>query len=215
MPVTTRFLQAICLLALPLLAACSASAPSQVNFIADPSALEATVTQERAADIAALAQRIRSLGPLVDPDEAARAARITYVEVARLRQSYQITDGALLHNWKVNQGIKPRGLCWHWAEDLETRLAAEQFRTLDLHRAIANYDNLLLEHSTTIVSAKGASMFDGVVLDPWRNGGELFWESVRADTRYNWTPRQEVFDWKRARGELTTRYVRVASGEGT
>jgi hypothetical protein len=164
------------------------------------------------ADIAALAAAIRALSPGVDAEEAARAAFVSYTHVARLRAEYQITDPAIIHNIKVNQGIKPRGLCWHWAQDMETRLAEEAFATLDLHRAIANYDNWWLEHSTVIISAAGAAMHDGLVIDPWRAGGVLTWMPVRDDRRYDWTPRAEVFDWKRDRGLLTTRYVVAAGG---
>jgi hypothetical protein len=32
----------------------------------------------------------------------------------------------------------------------------------------------------------------GVVIDPWRHGGNLFWSQTRADKRYNWRPREEV-----------------------
>lgn len=181
----------------------SASAP--VEGVKTQAALKKTE-----ANIAALDQALRALSPGIDPQEAARAARIAYEYTAKLKRDYQIEDGPILHNIKVNNGTKPRGLCWHWAEDLEKRLGAEGFATLDLHRAIANFDNWRLEHSTVILSAKGADMYDGMVLDPWRKGGVLFWEKVRQDTRYNWTPRQEVFDWKKERGLLTVRYVTAA-----
>ncbi|WP_298296492.1 hypothetical protein [uncultured Litoreibacter sp.] len=187
--------------------------PAQTSAL--PSAAltpNAAANTEVSRNIADLTAGILALGPGIDPEEAARAARISYSYTAQLRQEYQITDAAIIHNIKVNNGTKPRGLCWHWAEDIENRLKAEDFQTLDLHRAIANYDNWRLEHSTAIVSAKGASMYDGMVLDPWRDGGELTWKTVRDDKRYKWTPRQEVFDWKRERGLLTVRYVQAAGG---
>lgn len=162
----------------------------------------------RQDDVAALTQQIMALGPNVSAEEATRAARITYGYTAQLVEEYQITDAPLVHNAKVNRGTKPRGLCWHWAEDIENRLKQENFQTLSLHRAIANYKSpILIEHSTTIISARGDGMYDGVVVDPWRYGGVLFWALVREDMRYDWTPRQEVFEWKRARGILKTRYV--------
>ena len=142
---------------------------------------------------------IAGLGPGVDPDEAVRAARIAYRHTDDLARAYEITDPPLVHNTKVNMGLRPRGLCWHWAEDMEKRLAAEGFRTLSLHRAIANADNpYRIDHSTVIVSRRGDGMFDGLVLDPWREGGRLTWVGVREDDRYNWVPRQEVFARKRA-----------------
>ncbi|MEP2534089.1 hypothetical protein [Shimia sp.] len=152
-------------------------------------------------DVVGLTRTIAALGPDIDPEEASRAARIAYDYPLQLRKEYGVTDSALIHNTKVNQGYRPRGLCWHWADDLEARLRQENFQTLQLHRAIANSDNLLIEHSTVIVSAIGDTMFEGVVLDPWRYGGYLFWAPTLEDTRYRWINRVEVFENKRKRAE--------------
>lgn len=147
-----------------------------------------------------LRQEILALGPGIDPDEAARAAELAYAYTAQLAEAYQITDPPLIHNTKVNMGLKPRGLCWHWAEDIETRLMAEGFTTLTMHRAIANADNpILIDHSTAIIARAGDDWDDGIVLDPWRYGGRLFWDQVADDTRYTWVARADVFAAKRAR----------------
>lgn len=146
-----------------------------------------------AADVAALTREIRALGPDVDPEEAERAARVAYRHTYQLAQEYQITDPPIIHNTKVNLGLRPRGLCWHWAKDIEDRLKQEDFTTLDLHRAVANADNpFRLEHSTTIVSRRGDNFRQGVVLDPWRKGGVLFWARTDADTDYDWQSRDAV-----------------------
>lgn len=162
----------------------------------DPAAFEAIAGQ---ADVLALARTIAALSPTIDPAEAARAADLSYRYTAQLRVEYEIVDPPLIHNFKVNRGVKPRGLCWHWAEDMEKRLKAENFQTLDLHRAIANHDNIRIDHSTAIISAKGATMFDGVVVDPWRKGGILTWMKVREDERYAWRPQAEVLAFYRER----------------
>jgi len=153
-----------------------------------------------AEDIAALTQALIALDPdVVDPAEAARAARAVYTYVDQLIVEYEIADSPLVHNTKVNFGAKPRGLCWHWAHDVDSRLQMEHFRTLRIHRAIANYNNIRLEHSTSLRGPRGGEMMDAMVLDPWREGGKLVWKIAREDTRYNWTPRQEVFVYKRNR----------------
>jgi len=145
-----------------------------------------------------LAHSIQSLSPTVSEEEAARAATIAYDYPLTLAERYEITDPPLVHNTKVNLGIRPRGLCFHWADDMQMRLAQEGFETLELHRAIANFETpLLLEHSTLILSAKGDDMFKGIVLDPWRKGGQLVWVATRDDPRYDWHPRAEVFAFKR------------------
>lgn len=158
----------------------------------------ASAPPARSDDVARLAAEIQELGPGVDPDEAQRAARIAYSYTAQLAQEYQITDPPLIHNAKVNKGLRPRGLCWHWAQDMEQRLNQEHFETLTLHRAIANADNpFRIDHSTAIISRRGDSMYDGVVLDPWRYGGVLFWAPLVEDTHYKWVPRDVVLEKRR------------------
>ncbi len=150
------------------------------------------------ADIAALAQSLRALSPSVDPSEAMRAAQISYEYSHRLAIAYEITDPPLRHNAKVNRGEKPRGLCRHWAEDMEVRLNAEGFQTLEVHRAIANAQHrFLIEHSSAVISARGDTMEQGIVIDPWRMGGVLFWARVPDDRKYPWRPR---FDVQRDKG---------------
>jgi hypothetical protein len=144
-------------------------------------------------EIAALRQAFLELDPNVDPEEADRAARIAVSYPLELRALYEIEDSPVVHNTKVNAGLKPRGLCWHWAQDMERRMRSENFATLDLHRAVAPPRNILrLEHSTLIMSARGKTMQEGLVIDPWRKGGVLYWGPTLEDARYDWLPRHVV-----------------------
>ncbi len=154
------------------------------------------VVQGPVDKIAALTQAIAALGP-VDAAEAATAAQIAVLYSLELKRQYGVTDPPLVHNTKVNMGLRPRGLCWHWADDLQARLAQEQFQTLDLHRAIANATSVLIDHSTVVISAKGATMEQGIVLDPWRHSGDLFWARVPDDPRYTWERRARVMARRR------------------
>jgi hypothetical protein len=146
--------------------------------------------------------KILALGPHVSAEEAARAARVALQYPRQLRSQYEVTDGPLIHNSKVNAGTRPRGLCWHWAQDMQMRLAAEQFETLDLHRAIANSNLALrIDHSTVLISAAGDTMLNAIVLDPWRFGGLLYFGTLVEDTKYKWLPQTEVLR-KRAENQL-------------
>jgi len=188
--VTASVQRMIAALALVALAACGGPPPAAVPD-----------------EVSRLAAAIAALGPDVDRDEARRAAEISYAHTHRLALEYEITDQPIVHNTKVNLGIKPRGLCWHWAHDMEKRLAQERFATLDVHRAVANSDNAFrLEHSTAIVSARGAAYDEGIILDPWRKGGRLTWMPVRDDNAYQWEPRNEVVARKleRLHGQIVT-----------
>lgn len=141
---------------------------------------------------------ILALGDDVDAGEAQRAARIAIDYSRQLAREYEIRDSAIVHNLKVNLGIKPRGLCIHWTSDLMARMKQEGFYSLDLHWAIANYENAFrLEHSTVIISARGGSLQQGVILDPWRNSGDLYWAPALQDPGYLWKPRAKIHALKR------------------
>ena len=175
-----------------LLAGCATSTP-----VAE---LAPIVEQDR---ITELRLAIMALGDDVDRDEARLAASIAIEYPLELAQQYEITDPPLVHNTLVNLGVKPRGLCTDWAVDLLTRLRQERFRSLELHWGIANYENLFrLEHSTVIISARGDSMQQGLVLDPWRYGGRLYWAKTLEDPNYEWNPHAEIFALKRERKVL-------------
>lgn len=176
-----RLVASLCLTTL-LLAGCGAPPP------------------EHAPDeVSRLAAGIMALDASIDPGEAQRAAQIAITYPKQLKRRYGVTDPPLVHNMKVNAGKRPRGLCWHWAQDLQTRLDQENFETLVTHRAIANsHTRLLIDHSTVIVSAVGDDMFDGMVLDGWRYGGTLYWAPTTQDIKYTWVPREVVFARKRA-----------------
>jgi len=180
-------------LSLPLLAcllqAC-ASSPAVT-------ALPPLVDQQRIAD---LQLAILSLDDSVDRSEAHHAATIAIEYPLRLAREYEVTDPPLVHNMKVNLGVKPRGLCVDWTADLLARLRAEHFHSLDLHWGIANYENAFrLEHSTVIISARDQDLQQGLVLDPWRHSGRLFWARTSEDPTYRWYPQAEIHDQKRER----------------
>ncbi len=142
--------------------------------------------------VAALANEIGMLGPDVDTSEARRVAEITYTYSAQLTEEYDITTSPILHNTLVNTGVKERGLCNHWAEDIHRRLVQERFRTLVPLRAISPQTTFRIIHHSAVIAPTGGTIYDGVILDPWRYGGTPFWGRTVEDTRYNWRPREEV-----------------------
>ena len=184
------------------LAACGGAPVTEVTSDATERVGTSGVAEQ--TKIAALTQAILALGPGIDPEEAARVAKISVeYPLYTLAPRYGAVDPPLIHNIQVNTGLKPRGLCKDWADDMEARFRQENLQTLSLHRAIANHDNHRIEHSTVIISARGATMKEGIVIDPWREGrGVLYWARVTEDDRYTWWKRQDVFDWKRERGLL-------------
>jgi hypothetical protein len=193
-----RFLKIILILAF-LVQGCASTNP-QIE-------LSANVEQQR---IHELELAILDLGENIKPDEAHRAATIAIEYPLELAQEYEISDPPLMHNFLVNIGVKPRGLCTDWTYDLLTRLQQERFRSLGLHWGIANYDSLFrIEHSTVIISVRGEPLSRGIVLDPWRHSGQLFWAKTLEDPEYQWKPHAEIHAVKRERKALAQNRSKV------
>jgi hypothetical protein len=122
------------------------------------------------------------------PEEARLIAEATMTESTRLAAVYRMARPALFNNVLINVGLKKRGLCWHWTEDLIAALRALPLSNYELHWGIAHRGRLFREHNSLVVTARGESFASGIVLDPWRRSGALHWVAVRED-RYPWEPR--------------------------
>jgi hypothetical protein len=152
-----------------------------VNSRTAPAAMAKTLAGVNPAD---LAERLGRLSPAVDPAEAARLAETACTRAAELREEYRVVGPPLFHNVLVNLGVRQRGLCYQWADDLEARFATLHLRTLIVNHAVARAATWR-EHNCLVVTAPGVPFADGIVLDGWRHSGRLFWVKVREDS-YPW-----------------------------
>lgn len=131
-----------------------------------------------------LANRLRALSVSVDPSEAALAAETACSYSGQLAKEYRVVRPAILHNVLVNLGIRQRGLCFQWADDLSGKLTTLQLRSLKLHRGVARLGTGR-EHSSVVLTAREQAFDQGIVLDAWRYSGHLFWAGVKEDN-YPW-----------------------------
>lgn len=127
-------------------------------------------------DLAALA---------ADSDAAAFLIARKALNTSRsLAISYGVGFSARLHNFLVRTGFKKRGLCCHWTQDLLQALKEVEQQYFVLYWAVSNLGELN-EHSSIVVAAAGGVFDSGIVLDPWRYAGDLYWAPVRSDS-YKW-----------------------------
>jgi len=132
-----------------------------------------------------LQQGLVALSATVDESEAQILAVTAVRESAVLAEEYQLVRPAVAHNLLVVLGIKDRGLCYHWTQDLMNRLEALDLKSLQLHWGVAYRGSELREHNCVLVTARGQGFVQGIVLDPWRNSGNLYWARVTEDS-YPW-----------------------------
>jgi hypothetical protein len=135
-----------------------------------------------------LQRDLEALVPDADPEEAHALAAAAVARTSALAAEYRMLRPALLNNVFINVGLKQRGLCWHWTEDLLASLRQLRLVDFELHWGTAHPGRLFREHNSVIVTARGAPLTSGLVLDPWRESGTLYWIAVRED-RYPWQAR--------------------------
>jgi hypothetical protein len=140
--------------------------------------------QEKETETAALKNRLTALAPTVSGDEAARLAACGFGYSRELAQEYRVVRPALFQNLLVNVGIRKRGLCYQWAEDLLAKFQTLNLTTLELHWGMARAGTFR-EHNCIVVTARGQPFKQGIIFDAWRHCGNLTWAPVRED-KYPW-----------------------------
>ncbi|MBN1907966.1 MAG: hypothetical protein JW927_23010 [Deltaproteobacteria bacterium] len=144
--------------------------------------------QETLNRIESLQHDLTALGNNTNPAEARRLAETGILYSLYLAYEYRIIKQPHFHNILVNIGLKDRGLCFQWAEDLMKQFKTLNLKTFNLYEAVADKGKKFREHNTIVVTAKGKDFFEGIVLDPWRDSGDLYWISVKED-KYHWEKR--------------------------
>ncbi len=140
--------------------------------------------QPSAASATNLAKRLQRLSPVVSPGEATLAAETAHSYSLELAKEYRVVRPAILHNVLVNCGLRKRGLCFQWADDLSAKLQSLRLRTLEVRRGVARLETRR-EHSSVGLTAPGQPFSEGIVLDAWRHSGRLYWGGVKQD-HYPW-----------------------------
>ncbi|ACZ13257.1 hypothetical protein [Sulfurospirillum deleyianum] len=130
------------------------------------------------------------LGNSVRYEEARLLAyeALTYPHV--LAKRYALVSPPTFHNFLINTGLKERGLCYEWSEDMMAHLKKGRYESFDLRWGVANKGEFD-EHNSVVVVAKHAPFQNGLLLDPWRNSGELYWARLDEDPEYHWVENKE------------------------
>lgn len=127
-----------------------------------------------------LATQIATLSPGTRPEEASLLAECAYATTRQLRREYGVIWPPLFNNVLINSGIKKRGLCFQWAEDLLIALDALKLTSLELHWGEADAGTWQ-ENNCVVVTGKGQPFRSGIILDCWRRSGHLYWRRVAVE----------------------------------
>ena len=130
-----------------------------------------------------------ALAPSVDPVEAERVSVTAHTTARSLAREYGVVWFAGFQNFLINTGKRQRGYCSDYTHDIGERLKELRLKTLVLHWGSA-YAKTSAANNCLVVTARNQPFKDGIIMDAWRNAGELFWCPLNKDipNRRVWNP---------------------------
>jgi hypothetical protein len=127
-----------------------------------------------------LAHELASLSPRVNREEAKLLAECAYATVNELRREYRMFGTPIFNNFLIYHGIRKRGYCYQWSEDLLVTLDKLKLTSLELHWG--EYDpGTWRENNCIVVTANGQPFKRGIMLECWRHLGHLYFGPVVSD----------------------------------
>lgn len=137
-------------------------------------------------EVEALTQQLQSLDSHISHTEALTLSQEIFRTTTQLRQRFERTTPPLIHNFLVNVGIKEKGLCYHWSDALYLHLTKKHYPSYAFHLVGANIGEYFFEHNALVVIAKKGKIEQGVLIDPWRDRGRLYFSKLDQDSAYEW-----------------------------
>ncbi len=125
----------------------------------------------------------------VDKKEAKDLAKKAIAQSHTLAKEYNLVKPPLFQNFLVNIGLRKKGLCWQFALDMLSFVKKQNYKSFDYYIGGANIGNYWSEHNVLVVTCKGCGFKDGILLDPWRDSGNLYFSKLKDDKEYKWKQR--------------------------
>ena len=122
------FISTLLLISL-LFSGCSGTRPTYRQQPDNSATSPGAVKDEYLEKFGALRNDLANLNRQTNMQEARQVAETAITYSSDLAEKYNLVRPAILHNVLVRIGLKDRGLCYHWTEDL-----MKQLQLLDLDR---------------------------------------------------------------------------------
>ena len=127
-----------------------------------------------------LAGELASLSPRVNRDEAKLVADCAFATVTKLRREYRMFGTPIFNNFLIYHGLRKRGYCYQWSEDLLIALDKLNLKSLEV-RWGEHDPNTWRENNCIVVTAKGQPFKRGIMLECWRHLGHLYFGPIASD----------------------------------
>ena len=146
------------------------------------------ISQSRVEELSRL---LKSLDSSISSRQAKSLSDEIFQETGKLRKKFNPTSQAHFNNFLINAGVKEKGLCYEWSDALYLHFSKKEYAHFEFHLLVSNKGEYFYEHNVMVVVAKGGEVLEGIVIDPWRNSGELYFSKVSEDKKYRWKHRGE------------------------
>ena len=130
-----------------------------------------------------------SLDENISKAEAMQLSKDIFEHTEKLSKAFNMTSPPLWHNFLVNVGMREKGLCYHWSDALYVYLLQKNHASFEFHLMGANIGEYWYEHNVLVVVEKGGKIGEGIIIDPWRDSGNLYFSKAQEDTQYHWQHR--------------------------
>jgi len=142
-------------------------------------------------EVEQLSSKLQALQSGISYKKSRLLAQDIFKQTQRLTKKFELTSPPLWHNFLVNIGIREKGLCYHWSDALYVHLEQKNYEHFSFYLIGANIGKYFSEHNALLIVSKGArSIKGGVVIDPWRESGKLYFTTVENDKEYTWKRRK-------------------------
>jgi len=132
-----------------------------------------------------LQNMITSLENTIDKNEAQDLAVFSLSYTKKLANSYGLVLSPNFQNFLINIGVKKKGYCYNYADDLGYALVQRGYQSFDIYRII-HKKGTIFEHNAIMITPHYTTQ-KGVILDGWRNAGKLYFDTLKNDRKkYEW-----------------------------
>jgi len=136
-----------------------------------------------------LSTLLQTLDTHTSQQESTKLSRDIFQKTAALSTEFKLTSPPLWHNTLVNVGLREKGLCYHWSDALYAHLVVKDYPSFEFHLVGANIGEYFWEHNALVVVSKRGKVESGVLIDPWRDSGKLYFSKLKDDKKYTWAHR--------------------------
>ncbi len=157
------------------------------------------ITKKEQKKIKKLYLMLLNLDKTVDKKEAYSLSKIAILYPIHLAKKYCLVYPPNFHNFLVNINLRKKGLCYQWVEDMMNFIRCKKFKTLVFHWGVANRGKLN-EHNVIVVTAKNKPFKSGIILDAWRNSGNLYFNYLKEEKKY------KFMEWKQKSKIISSSY---------